>query len=145
MIQPWDASTVGPIEKGIQKANLGLNPAVDGKIIRISMPELSEERRIEFTKIVKKMTEDGRVAIRHVRREAMDAIKKDVKSGVITEDEGSSAEKEVQNLTDKYIAHPGRSPGKKGEGNPDSVKRFTSSDDVPGFSFGSCLSSYLRG
>ena len=69
------------------------------------MPELSEERRIEFTKIVKKMTEDGRVAIRHVRREAMDAIKKDVKSGVITEDEGSSAEKEVQNLTDKYIAH----------------------------------------
>ena len=105
VIQPWDASTVGPIEKGFQKANLGLNPAVDGKIIRISMPELSEERRIEFTKIVKKMTEDGRVAIRHVRREAMDAIKKDVKSGVITEDEGSSAEKEVQNLTDKYIAH----------------------------------------
>ena len=105
VIQPWDASTVGPIEKGIQKANLGLNPAVDGKIIRISMPELSEERRIEFTKIVKKMTEDGRVAIRHVRREAMDAIKKEVKSGVITEDEGCSAEKEVQNLTDKYIAH----------------------------------------
>jgi ribosome recycling factor len=105
VIQPWDASTVGPIEKAIHKANLGLNPSVDGKIIRISMPELSEERRLEFTKIVKKMTEDGRVAIRHVRREAMDAIKKDVKAGAVTEDEGSMGEKEIQNLTDKYIAH----------------------------------------
>ncbi|MDA7618550.1 MAG: ribosome recycling factor [Verrucomicrobiota bacterium] len=101
-IQPWDASTVGPIEKAIQKANLGLNPAVDGKLIRINLPELSEERRVEFTKIVKKMTEDGRVAVRHVRREAMDAVKKEVKSGILTEDQGTHTEKEIQNLTDKY-------------------------------------------
>jgi len=104
VIQPWDVSTVGPIEKAIQKANLGLNPAVDGKIVRINLPELSEERRIEFTKVVKKMTEESRVAIRHVRRDAMDAIKKETKSGEITEDEGTHGEKEIQNLTDKYIA-----------------------------------------
>ena len=104
VIQPWDASTVGPIEKAIQKANLGLNPSVDGKIIRINLPELSEERRIEFTKVVKKMTEDGRVAVRHVRREAIDHLKKECKASDITEDEESHGEKEVQKLTDKYIA-----------------------------------------
>ena len=71
-IQPWDASTCIAIEKAIQKANLGLNPAVQGKIIRIFFPELSQERRLEFVKIIKKMAEDGRVAIRHVRRDAMD-------------------------------------------------------------------------
>ncbi|MBT3597658.1 MAG: ribosome recycling factor [Verrucomicrobia bacterium] len=103
-IQPWDVSTVGSIEKAIQKANLGLNPAVDGKLIRINLPELSEERRVEFTKIVKRMTEDGRVSVRHVRRDAMDVIKKETKTGIITEDEGSQGEKEIQKLTDKYIA-----------------------------------------
>src|ERR1051326_4672623 len=76
MIQPWDAGTLHPIEKAIQKANLGLNPAVDKKFIRIVLPELSTERRNEFVKIVRKMTEDGRVAIRHVRRDAMEALKK---------------------------------------------------------------------
>lgn len=112
-IQPWDVTTIGPIEKAIQKANLGLNPAVDGKLIRINLPELSEERRIEFTKIVKKMTEDGRVAVRHVRREAMDVVKKESKSGVITEDEGTHGEKEIQKLTDKYIAKLDVQLGKK--------------------------------
>jgi len=104
MIQPWDASTVHAIEKAIQKANLGLNPAVDKKNIRIVLPELSTERRNEFVKIVKKMTEDGRVAIRHVRRDAMEALKKAAKEGGVTEDQVETAEKEIQKLTDLYIA-----------------------------------------
>src|ERR1051325_6484221 len=87
MIQPWDASTLHPIEKAIQKANLGLNPAVDKKFIRIVLPELSTERRHEFSKIVKHMAEEGRVAIRHVRRDAIEAVKKEGKAGGVTEDE----------------------------------------------------------
>src|SRR5207244_2542866 len=104
MITPWDASTLHPIEKAIQKSNLGLNPAVDRKFIRIVLPELSQERRIEFSKVVKKMAEDGRVAIRHVRRDAIEHLKKETKEGLITEDELKHAEKEVQKLTDQYIA-----------------------------------------
>jgi ribosome recycling factor len=104
LIQPWDAASVHPIEKAIQKSNLGLNPAVDKKLIRIVLPELSQERRIEFTKIVKKMAEDGRVAIRHVRRDAIEHLKKETKEGAITEDELEHAEKEVQKLTDQYVA-----------------------------------------
>ena len=103
LIQPWDASTVHPIEKAIQKTNLGLNPAVDKRFIRIVLPELSEERRVEFTKVVRKMAEDGRVAIRHVRRDAIEHLKKETKEGLITEDELKHAEKEVQKLTDRYI------------------------------------------
>lgn len=104
VIQPWDATTLHPIEKSIQKANLGLNPAVQGKIIRIVLPELSEERRHEFVKIVRKMSEDGRVAIRHVRRDALEHVKKEAKSGGISEEDVEHAEKEVQKLTDQYIA-----------------------------------------
>jgi ribosome recycling factor len=104
MIQPWDAATVHPIEKAIQKANLGLNPAVQGKFIRIVLPELSQERRHEFVKIVKKMTEDGRVAIRHVRRDALEHLKKESKNGGVSEEDLEHAEKEVQKLTDQYIA-----------------------------------------
>lgn len=104
LIQPWDMTTIGPIEKAIQKANIGLNPAVDGKVIRIAIPELSEERRVEFVKLVKKMTEDSRVAIRHIRRDTIEHLKKDAKSGGVTEDELSHAEKDVQKLTDKFIA-----------------------------------------
>jgi ribosome recycling factor len=104
MISPWDASTIHPIEKAIQKSNLGLNPAVDKKVIRIVLPDLSTERRLEFSKIVKKMTEDGRVAIRHVRRDSIEALKKQEKAGGVTEDELEGAEKEVQKLTDQYIA-----------------------------------------
>lgn len=100
MIQPWDAGSIQPIEKAIQKANLGLNPAVQGKFIRLVLPELSQERRVEFTKIVKKMAEDGRVAIRHVRRDALEQLKKE--KGV-TEDQIEAAEKEIQKLTDQYI------------------------------------------
>src|SRR5437667_12637601 len=101
LIQPWDANSVHPIEKAIQKSNLGLNPAVDKKFIRIVLPELSEERRQEFIKVVKKMSEDGRVAIRHVRRDTLEHIKKDAKDGGVTEDQVEVAEKEVQKLTDQ--------------------------------------------
>lgn len=104
VIQPWDASTVHPIEKAIQKANLGLNPTVQGKIIRIVLPELSEERRQEFVKIVHKMTENGRVAIRHVRRDALEHVKKEAKNGGISEEDVEHAEKEIQKLTDQYVA-----------------------------------------
>ena len=103
VIQPWDATTLHPIEKAIQKANLGLNPAIQGKIIRIALPELSEERRHEFVKIVRKMSEDGRVAIRHVRRDALEHVKKEAKNGGISEEDVEHAEKEVQKLTDQYI------------------------------------------
>jgi ribosome recycling factor len=103
MITPWDASTLHPIEKAIQKSNLGLNPAVDRKFIRIVLPELSTERRQEFSKVVKKMAEDGRVAIRHVRRDALEELKKQEKAGGVTEDELEHAEKEIQKLTDQYI------------------------------------------
>lgn len=104
MIQPWDMSTVSAIDKAIQKANLGLNPMTDKKFLRIVIPELSQERREEFVKIVKNMTEKARVAIRHVRRDTLEALKKETKSGGVTEDELEHAEKEVQKLTDEYIA-----------------------------------------
>jgi len=103
-IQPWDANTLHPIEKAVQKANLGLNPSIQGKLIRLFFPELSEERRQEFVKVIRKMAEDGRVAIRHVRRDAMEALKKEGKTGGVTEDEIEAAEKEVQKLTDQYIS-----------------------------------------
>jgi ribosome recycling factor len=104
VIQPWDATSIQPIEKAIQKANLGLSPAVQGKLIRIAFPELSTERRQEFVKIIKKMAEDGRVAIRHVRRDALELLKKAKTSGGIGEEEVEHAEKEIQKLTDQYIA-----------------------------------------
>jgi len=104
VIQPWDLNSLHPIEKAIQKANLGLMPAIQGKIIRLVFPELSQERRQEFVKISKKMAEDGRVAIRHVRRDAMEQLKKHVHDSGITEDEEKQAEKDLQKLTDQYIA-----------------------------------------
>jgi ribosome recycling factor len=103
-IQPWDANSLHPIEKAIQKSNLGLTPSIQGKVIRIFFPELSQERRQEFVKIVKKMAEDGRVAIRHVRRDAMEQLKKHGHDSGTTEDEVEHAEKELQKLTDTYIA-----------------------------------------
>jgi ribosome recycling factor len=103
-IQPWDVSTVHPIEKAIQKSNLGITPTIQGKVIRLVLPELSTERRQDMVRIVRKMTEDGRVAIRHVRRDSIEAIKKETKGGGIAEDQEEGAEKEVQKLTDQYIA-----------------------------------------
>jgi ribosome recycling factor len=103
LIQPWDVNTTGPIEKAIQKANLGFNPTVQGKLIRIVLPDLSTERRQEMVKIARKMSEDGRVAIRHVRRDAMEHIKKESKNGGVSEEDTENAEAEVQKLTDQYI------------------------------------------
>ena len=104
VVQPWDASTLHPIEKAIQKANIGLNPAVQGKLLRIIIPELSEERRQEFVRLCHKMAEEGRVAIRHVRRDALEHIKKETKASTLSEDDGEHGEKEIQKLTDQYIA-----------------------------------------
>lgn len=101
-IQPWDNNSLHPIEKAIQKSNLGLSPTIQGRIIRIFFPELSQERRVEFVKIIKKMAEDGRVAIRHVRRDAMEQLKKHAHDSGVTEDEVEKAEKELQRLTDEY-------------------------------------------
>lgn len=103
LVQPWDLSTVSAIEKGIQKANIGLNPAVQGKVLRIMIPELSTEQREKFVKAIRHMAETGRVAVRHVRREAIEHLKREQKAGTITEDELSLNEKEVQTLTDQYI------------------------------------------
>jgi ribosome recycling factor len=103
-IQPWDMGSLHPIEKAIQKSNLGLSPSIQGKVIRLFFPELSEERRQEFVKIVKKMAEDGRVAIRHVRRDGMEQLKKHGHDSGVTEDEVKHAEKELQKLTDEYNA-----------------------------------------
>jgi ribosome recycling factor len=102
-IQPWDQASLHPIEKAIQKSNLGLNPSIQGRSIRIFFPELSEERRQEFVKIVRKMAEDSRVAVRHVRRDTMDQLKKHGHDSGVTEDEVKKAEKELQKLTDEYI------------------------------------------
>ena len=104
VVQPWDLNSLHPIEKAIQKANIGLNPAIQGKIIRLVFPELSQERRQEFVKLIKKMAEDGRVAVRHVRRDAMEQLKKHKHDSGITEDQEKQAEKDLQKLTDDYIA-----------------------------------------
>jgi ribosome recycling factor len=104
LISPWDVSTVHPIEKAIQKSSLGVNPSVQGKTIRLILPELSTERRQEMVKITHKLAEEGRVAVRHVRRDAIEAIKKQSKGGGVAEDEEKTAEKEIQKLTDQYIA-----------------------------------------
>jgi ribosome recycling factor len=104
LVQPWDITSIQAIEKAIQKANLGVSPAVQGKLIRISFPELSTERRQEFVKITKKLAEDGRVAVRHVRRDSMELLKKVKTAGGVGEEELESAEKEIQKLTDQYTA-----------------------------------------
>ncbi len=101
-VQPWDMTSIQAIEKAIQKANLGLSPAVQGKGIRISFPELSQERRVEFVKITKKLAEDGRVALRHVRRDSLELLKKAKTAGGVGEEEIEVAEKEIQKLTDLY-------------------------------------------
>jgi ribosome recycling factor len=102
-IQPWDVSLSKAIEKGIHQANLGFNPIIDGKLIRIPLPDMSRERRQEFVKMAHKLAEDGRVQVRNVRREAMDSLKKAEKDNQITEDDLKRMEKEVQAATDQAI------------------------------------------
>jgi ribosome recycling factor len=103
LIQPWDVQTAGAIEKAIQKSNLGINPAMQGKSIRLVLPDLSQERRQELVKVARKMAEDGRVAIRHVRRDALEHIKKEEKNGGVSEEDTKHADTEVQKLTDQFI------------------------------------------
>ena len=103
VIQPWDVAALQPIEKALQKANLGLSPVIQGKLLRLAFPELSTERRQEFVKLIKKMAEDGRVAVRHIRRDAMDLFKKHAHDSGVTEDAKKQAEKDLQKLTDDYI------------------------------------------
>jgi len=102
IVQAWDKSIVGEIAKAIQKADLGLNPLVEGNIIRLPIPALSEERRKEIVKHAKKVSEDGKVAVRNIRREANDALKKATKDKEISEDEQEKALAVIQELTDKY-------------------------------------------
>lgn len=104
VVQPFDKSVIGDIEKAIQKADLGLSPANDGNIIRLNLPQLTEERRKDLVKIVKKFAEEGKVAVRNIRRDANDDLKKEEKEGIITEDELRRNTDEIQKITDKYIA-----------------------------------------
>jgi len=103
VIQPWDPTVAPAVAKAIQTSSLGITPVVDGKIIRIPIPDLDQERRRELDKVVKKLAEDGRVAIRNERRQGIEAAKKLQKDGKITEDDLKHAEKEIQAKTDEYI------------------------------------------
>lgn len=101
-IQPWDATTLKSIEKAIQVADIGINPQNDGRVIRLVFPPLTEERRKEIVKDVRKMAEDSKVAVRNNRRDALEKLKTMKKNSEITEDDQQNGEKKIQNLTDKY-------------------------------------------
>ena len=103
VIAPWEPKMIGPIEKAIQKSDLGINPSNDGKVVRLLVPELTGERRKELCKQVKKMVDEGKVAVRNIRRDAMEGIKKLKKDSVITEDDQKIAEKDLQKVTDSHI------------------------------------------
>ena len=100
LIQPWDVSALKSIEKAIQESDLGINPQNDGRSIRLAFPQLTEERRKELVKQIHKYAEGGKVAVRNIRRDAMDAFKKKEKASEITEDEMKQAEKDLQKMTD---------------------------------------------
>jgi ribosome recycling factor len=103
MIAPFDAKSIGNIEKGINMANIGINPTNDGKCVRLVVPPVTEDRRKELTKTVKKMGEDAKVAIRNLRRDANDHLKKMEKNHEITEDDAKKALDDIQKMTDKVI------------------------------------------
>jgi len=103
VIQPWDMSILGEVEKAILKSDLGITPMNDGRVIRLGIPQLTQERREELVKVIKKMAEDGRVSIRSIRRDMNEKIKKLEKDKVIPEDESFKSIEEIQKLTDKHI------------------------------------------
>lgn len=103
VVQPWDTNLLKDIQKAIQMSDLGINPQNDGKVIRLVFPQLTEERRKELTKQVKKYAEEAKVAMRNIRRDGMDYVKKLKKNSEITEDEQKKAEKDLQDMLDKYI------------------------------------------
>ena len=102
VIQPWDGSLLKPIEKAIQVSDLGINPQNDGRVIRLAFPQLTEERRKDLTKQVRQYGETSKVAVRNVRRDAVEYVKKAQKKGEMTEDDQKKAEKDIQELTDKF-------------------------------------------
>ncbi|WP_353855731.1 ribosome recycling factor [Bacillus sp. Bos-x628] len=104
IVTPYDKTAIGDIEKAIQKSDLGITPTSDGNVIRIAIPALTEERRKELVKVVKKYSEEAKVAVRNIRRDANDDLKKLEKNGEITEDELRSSTEDVQKLTDEYVA-----------------------------------------
>ena len=103
-VQVWDRANVIPVEKGISRANLGLNPVIDGQTLRLPLPDLTEERRKELAKLAGQYAEKAKIALRNVRRDGMEALKEDEKKKEISEDERKRLEVEVQKLTDKYVA-----------------------------------------
>ena len=103
VIAPWEPKMIAEIEKAIQKSDLGINPSNDGKVIRLVVPELNEERRKELCKQVRKQVEEGKVAVRSIRRDTMDNLKKMKKDSQITEDDMKLAETEMQKVTDSHI------------------------------------------
>lgn len=102
VVQPFDPSLIGEIERGILQADLGLNPSNDGALVRVPIPSLNEERRRELVKLLGKLAEEGRVSIRHARREGNEEIKKQTKEGELSDDQGRRALDEIQKLTDEY-------------------------------------------
>ena len=102
-VQPWDKGLLRAIEKALQIANIGVNPVIDGSLIRLPFPELSKERRQEFVKTANRLAEEGRVGVRHVRRDALELAKKQKKDGKMSEDEEKRLEKDIQTVTDKSI------------------------------------------
>jgi ribosome recycling factor len=104
VIQPWDKNLIGEIEKAVRSSELSLNPSNDGKVIRISIPPLTEERRKELVKLAKNQAEQSRVAVRNIRRDGNEELKKLLKDAAITEDDESKSSAELQKLTDSYIA-----------------------------------------
>ncbi len=104
IIQPWDKSILGDIEKAIFKSDLGLTPSNDGEVVRLPIPQLTEERRFELLKVVKGMAEEGRVSIRNIRRDANDHLKKEEKNHEMSEDDLRRGQDRVQKMTDKYVA-----------------------------------------
>jgi ribosome recycling factor len=113
VIQPWDSKLIPQIEKAIQKSDLGLNPSNDGKLIRLHIPQLTEERRKELAKVVRKNNENAKVAIRNNRRDANEKLKKLEKDKEISEDERKQAEEEMQKITDKFIVEVDKISEKK--------------------------------
>jgi ribosome recycling factor len=103
LVQPWDRTIVADVEKAIHKSDLGLVPNTDGNVIRLAIPPLTEERRQDLVKIVRKQAEEARVSVRNIRRDSNDVLKKAQKDGTVSEDESHKAMDEVQELTDKYV------------------------------------------
>lgn len=103
LIQPFDPSTLAAIERAIVASDLGLNPSNDGKVVRLNIPPLTEERRKELSKQVAKLAEEGRVSIRNIRRDGIDAVRKQEKNGELSEDESKGLQDDIQKLTDRYI------------------------------------------